>query len=136
MLAVLALAFASCTNESNQPQDQTPTLDATTRSTILTELETNLTEEMGIPIKYESSEVINIEGTYYLRSRSAEYVTTTMLAVDAVGELVGIGVSCTSSSCAQSTTGCVPRFAEGEVIPTCTKCTVGTKDCKRTLTSS
>ena len=136
MLAVLAIAIAVCTNETNQPQEQTPTLDALTRSTILTELETNLTEEMGIPIKYESSEVINIEGTYYLRARSAEYVTTTMLAVDAIGVLVGIGVSCTSRSCAQSTTGCIPNFAEGELIPTCTKCTEGTKDCKRTITSS
>ena len=136
MLVVLAIAVASCTTESNQSQQQTPTLDATIRSTILTELETNLTEEMGVLIEYESSEVIQIDNTYYLRSRSAAYVTTTMLRVNAVGVLVGIGVSCTSSSCAQSTTGCVPRFAEGEVIPTCTKCTEGTKDCKRSLTSS
>ena len=134
MLAVLAIAVASCTTEPNQSQQQTPTLDAMTRSSILTELETNLTEEMGIPIKYESSEVIQIDNTYYLRARSDAYVTTTMLRVTELGELVGLGVSCTSSSCARSTTGCVPKWVDG-TIPTCTKCTEGTKDCKRTFTS-
>jgi hypothetical protein len=133
MLAVLAIAFASCTTNTNQSEQQTPTLDATTRNTILTELEAKLTEEKGIPIKYESSEVIQIDNNYYLRSRSDEYVTTTLLRVNEVGALVGLGVSCTSTSCAQSTTGCVPKWV-GD-IPTCTKCTEGTKDCSRTFTS-
>lgn len=132
MLLLIAIAFASCTTDSNQSQEK-PTLNATTRNTILTELETRLSAEKGIPIEYDSFEVIQIDEDYYLRSRSDEYVTTTMLRITQSGELAGIGVSCTSSSCSNSTTECIPRWKGN--IPTCTDCTAGTKDCTRTVTS-
>ncbi|WP_340198593.1 hypothetical protein [Ascidiimonas sp. W6] len=133
MLVVLAIAFASCTTDSNQTQEDL-TLDATTRNAILSELETQLTIEKGVPIKYDSYEVMHIDENYYLRARSGAYVTTTLLKENAEGILVGLGVSCTSSSCAGSTTECYPKWVDG-VRPTCTPCTAGTKDCKRTITS-
>ncbi len=134
ILSIMALAMVSCGTSSTTTEIQQPTLDAETKSVILSTLEEQLTEEMGFPFKYESSEVIKIKKQYYLRARSSKYVTTTLLGINKDMALFNLGVSCTSSSCAQSTTECVPKWVGN--VPTCTKCTQGTKDCKRTVSGS
>ena len=133
MLAIIALALISCGTSATITEIQQPKLDPETKSAILSALEEQLTEELGTPIKYESSEVIKIKKSYYLRAYSNKYATTTLLGVNDSGALFNLKVSCTSSSCAQSTTQCVPKFVGN--IPTCTPCKLGTKDCKRSISS-
>ncbi len=134
MLVVLAVVFASCTTDSEQPANQDDlTLDVAERTAILSQLETTLSAEKGITIKYETYEVFQIDENFYLRAQSGDFVTTTLLQRTPNGKLMGLGVSCTSSSCSNSTTECIPNWSND--IPTCTDCNQGTKDCTRTITS-
>lgn len=103
------------------------TLDNTTKTSILSELETVVSEEMNVLIKYENSKVLKIDNEYYLRARSGDYVTTTSLIKDKKGGLQSRGVSCTTEACSHIDSACRPT--EDRV---CTPCPEG--DCKKTVT--
>ena len=130
--------ITSCSNDSNELVTQEDlTLDISTRIAILSELETTITAEKRIPIKYESSEVIETGGQIYLRAVSGDYITITLLARDENNKLRSGLISCTTSTCHDSKTECKPYYLD----PTdpdsgvCSNCSADPTDCKRTLSS-
>ena len=127
LFILLAIVVTSCSTDSEDLIIQADlTLDTETRTTILSELETTLTEEKGILIKYEDSKVLEINGEMYLRAWSGDFVTTTLLGKDKDGSLQSRGVSCSTEACSGSATQCVPENGY------CTDCPNG--DCTRTTT--
>lgn len=128
LFILLAVVIASCSTDSEEVITQADlTLDVNTKTAILTELETALTAEKGELVKYESSEVLEIEGNMFLRAWSGDYVTTALLVKGKDGALRS-SVSCTTSACAHIGSACRPTDEN-----TCTPCTGG--DCTRTVTS-
>lgn len=130
LFILLAVVITSCSTDSEDAITQADlTLDTATRTAILSELETTLTEEKGILFKYESSKVLEIEGKMYLRAWSSDYVTTILLLKDKEGRIQSRStVSCTTSACSHIGSACRPTDEN-----TCTPCPGG--DCTRTVTS-
>ncbi|MFT5892661.1 MAG: hypothetical protein ACI9Y7_002773 [Dokdonia sp.] len=127
LFILLAIVMTSCSTDSEDVITQADlTLDVTTRASILNELETALTEEKGVLIKYEDSRIIEVNDQIYLRAWSGDFVTTLLLGKDKDGTLQTRGVSCTTSACSGSATQCVPQNGY------CTSCPDG--DCTRTTT--
>lgn len=124
-LILLSIVLFSC--ETNDVKNDQPTLSDAEKNRIVSLLETDFSAKSDTPVKFESSKVIKIDGIYYMRSHHGEKVTTTLLKTDN-NKLTFDGISCTTVSCASSSTGCVPNKKSG-----CTKCTEGTKDCTRTI---
>ena len=124
LFILLAIVVTSCSTDTEDATIQADlTLETATRTAILSELETTVTEETGVLIQYEESKVLEIEGKIYLRSWSGDFVTTTLLGKDKDGKLQSRGTSCTTEACSGSATQCVPENGY------CTSCT---GDCKRT----
>lgn len=119
----------SCSDTSENGQNEYETSDIANFKTIIQTLETTLIDNNGKSVIYESSKVIKIEENYYLRSRSKNMVTTTLLIENGDGTLSSRGVSCSSVDCASSTTGCIPNSATS-----CSRCNGGNGDCKKTVT--
>lgn len=82
-------------------------------------------------IKFESSKVIKLDGVYYLRAVSDDYVSTTLLEKDINGNLQSRVISCTSSACSKND-GCIPN-SDGK---SCTNCVAGLGDCTKTVTAA
>ncbi|MFC4634064.1 hypothetical protein ACFO3O_09105 [Dokdonia ponticola] len=128
LFILLAVVITSCsTADSEDATIQADlTLETATRTAILSELETTVTEETGVLIQYEESKVLEIDGKIYLRAWSGDFVTTTLLGKDKDGKLQSRGVSCSTEACSGSATQCVPENGY------CTSCP---GDCKRTTSA-
>ncbi len=128
LFILLAVVIASCSTDSEDEITQADlTLDIATKTAVLSELETVLTEEKGVFIKYEDSRIIEVNDQLYLRAWSGDFVTTISLEKDKDGNLQTRGTSCTTEACSGSSTQCVPQNGH------CTTCNAG--DCTRTTTS-
>jgi len=114
---------------SDNQQQAFTTDDVSNLSSVIENLEITLSAQEDKSIVYENSKVIIIDGNYYLRSRSKDFVTTTLLIKNKEGGLTARGVSCSSSDCAASETGCIPKNDTS-----CTRCLGGNGDCKKTVT--
>ncbi|MEP0263693.1 hypothetical protein [Dokdonia sp.] len=128
LFILLAIVMTSCSTDSEDIITQADlTLDTATRTAILSELETTLTEQKRVLIKYEDSKVIEIDGEMFLRAWSGDFVTTTLLGKGKDGKLQTRGVSCTTTACSG-----IPNACEPNERGYCSPCTGG--DCTKTTT--
>lgn len=126
LFVLLTTLILSCSADSEDAIIQADlTLDTTTRASILSELETVVSEETNTLIKYENSKVLQIDNEYYLRAWSGDYVTTTSLIKDKKGGLQSRGISCTTEACSSDPHACIPLN---------TSCSFCSGDCKKTIT--
>lgn len=91
----------------------------------------NLLELEKIDAQLTEINFIIIDGEFYLRAKGASYKSTLVLNIDDDGNATA-GISCTSSTCSTSSTGCVPKKDKLG----CTDCLWrGAGDCKKTVTA-
>ncbi len=129
LFILLFVVIASCSTDSEDTITLSDlTLETSTRTAILSELETTLTAEKGVFIQYEESKVLEIDGAMYLRAWSGDFVTTILLGKGKDGKLQSRSVSCTTSACSHIGSACRPTDEN-----TCTPCSGG--DCTKTVTS-
>ena len=124
MLSVVLFCL-SCSSDSEIEQDLQLN-DIANFETIINTLERDISLNTGESIIFESHELLELESNMYLRSKSGDKITTTLLEVTSDG-LQTRGISCTTSGCS-GTNGCIPR----EDGKSCTSCLFG--DCKKTTT--
>jgi len=127
---VCSVLFA-CSSQDDFVNETDANLEFSTASTILKNLQRDLNaSDPDMKIAFQSSEVKIIDGTYYLVAKSGEYISTTLLAKDADGNLTTRGISCTSRACSNNN-GCIPK-PDGK---SCTSCAGALGDCSKTVTS-
>ncbi len=128
-LVLFTLFICACSQEELSLDEYS--LDKKEEKAIVKLLETNLTAATKSSIKIESTELKKIGDSYYLVSKHSNKTTTTLLKIENKNQLRYAGVSCTSSNCASSSTGCIPK-PDGKA---CTKCDKFSGDCVKTVTS-
>lgn len=130
LFVIMSIIFLSCSSQDDFINETDARMDAVAAEGILQNLERSLNEARPeLKIKFESSKVIKVDGVYYLRAKSGEYISTTLLERDKDGYLHSKGISCTSKACG-TTNGCVPD-SDGKK---CTSCLAGMGDCTKTVT--
>ncbi|PRY11308.1 hypothetical protein CLV24_111103 [Pontibacter ummariensis] len=136
-LICLLVLFTSCSDDVQESltdvkenlATESLHLEAADSVAIIEKLERTLSAATpGQKITFQTSEVKEIEGAYYLIARNDEYVSTTLLKEGDDNTLVTAGISCTSKACSGSSTSCVPK-SDGK---SCTPCLTG--DCTKTVT--
>jgi len=131
LIVLLLLVFTlsvSCESGKLNAQNLEPTLSEAEKSNIINRLETVFSAQAKKPVKFTKSKLIKIDGISYLRLWHEDKVTTTLLNTQNKRTLVDAGVSCTSTACANSPTGCIPDSETG-----CSECTEDPEDCTRTI---
>lgn len=109
----------------------TLTLD---KATAIAKMESILKKE-NINADFDNVFLFAANDSYYMRATGGGLTSTTLLRVaeedlDGDGDLVTIGITCTSKACASSS-GCVPTKNKKQ----CTECGGGAGDCTKTVSA-
>ena len=125
-LACICVILCIACTDSTDDNDQVTIDNIANFEASIQLLEISLSAVEEVPMKYQEHQLLKIEGEMYLRSRSGNYVTTSLLKKDTNQNFKLVGISCTTSDCS-STDGCIPN-SDGK---SCTKCKY---KCTKTVT--
>lgn len=91
----------------------------------------NMLSESDIDAELNKVIFIDADTAYYLRATGVEYTSTQLVNVDEISKLIGLlGITCTTKTCSNSSTGCVPKKDRLG----CTDCWSG--DCTKSITAN